>query len=159
MKINKTMIAAGVGVLAFIGVAISQVISVPQVSIVNPTDLLQIIPLGQPSAANVFAKPAQITSQSGYQKYAQGTGTYTFGNSDSYIVLHPSTTISSLTIVLAAAPSDGARECFFSAGAGITTLVVSANTGQSINNAITTLAANAGACYLYSLGNLTWDRN
>jgi hypothetical protein len=63
-----------------------------------------------------------------------------------------------LTIVLAAAPSDGARECVFSADI-VTTLVVSANTGQSINNAATSLAANASACYIYSLSNLTWDRS
>jgi hypothetical protein len=159
MKFKKTTVAAGIGLLAFIGVAISQTILVPQVTVINPTDLFQIIPLGQPSAQNVYAKPAQITSQSGYQKWIAATGTYTFGNSDSYISFNPTTTISSVTVVLAAAPSDGARECIFSSGAGITTLVVAANTGQTINNAVTSLAANTGACYLFSRSNLTWDRN
>jgi hypothetical protein len=68
------------------------------------------------------------------------------------------TTLSAVTIVLAAAPSDGARECIFSGGYGVTTVVVAANTGQSINNAVTSFAANVGACYLYSASNLTWDR-
>jgi hypothetical protein len=64
-----------------------------------------------------------------------------------------------VTVVLAAAPSDGARECIFTSGAAITTLVVAANTGQTINNAVTSLSANTGACYLFSRSNLTWDRN
>jgi hypothetical protein len=159
MRFNKTLIAAGVGLLAFAGVAISQSVSVPQVSLLNATDLFQVIPFGRPTSGNVYAVPSLITSQHGYQKYGSGaTGTYTFAANQGYIILHNGTTISSLTIVLAAAPSDGARECVFSADI-VTTLVVSANTGQSINNAATSLAANASACYIYSLSNLTWDRS
>ena len=32
-------------------------------------------------------------------------------------------------------------------------------TNQTINNAVTTLAANSAACYIYSLSNATWDRS
>ncbi len=159
MKFNKTLVAAVIGVLAFIGIAISQTISVPQVTVLNPTDLFQVVPLGQPSAANVYSTPSLITSQFGYQKYgATVSGTYTFQANQGYIVLHNGTTVSSVTIVLAAAPSDGARQCVFSTDI-VTTLVVAANTGQSINNAVTSLSANTGACYLFSKSNLTWDRS
>ena len=78
MKINKTMIAACVGVLAFAGVAISQTTSVRKATVVNPTDLFQIIPLGQGRAASTYVNPAQITSQSGYQKYGTGDVRYIY---------------------------------------------------------------------------------
>ena len=55
-------------------------------------------------------------------------------------------------------PVDGANECVFSTQI-ITALSISANAGQSINNAITTLGALGSACYRYSLSNLTWDQS
>jgi hypothetical protein len=159
MRFNKTLIAAGVGLLAFAGVAISQSVSVPQVSLLNATDLFQVIPFGRPTSGNVYATPSLITSQYGYQKYGSGaTGLYTFAANQGYIVLHNGTTIAALSIVLAAAPSDGARECIFSSDT-VTAITISANTGQSINNAATALTANVGVCYIYSLSNLTWDRS
>lgn len=162
MKLNKTLLAAGVGLLAFAGVAISQSVSVPQVSVIHPTDLFQVIPLGQPKAASVYSTAPLITTQFGYVKLTPNTYTgvaaaYTFGPSQSYFVLSPSTTIANLSIMLAAAPSDGARECVFTSNT-ITAFGLLANTGQTINNAITALTANTGACYLYSASNLTWDR-
>jgi hypothetical protein len=161
MKLNKTLIAAGVGLTAFVGLAIAQSVTPPQVSVIHPTDLIQVIPFGQPTSGNVYATPALVTSQAGYVKYntsAISAGTYTFANSQSYLILTPGTTISTLTVILAANPSDGARECVWS-NSIITTLVVAANTGQTINGAATALTAAAGACYVYSLSNLTWDRS
>ena len=160
MKLNKTLIAAGVGLTAFIGVAIAQSVPVPQVSLLHPTDRIQIIPFGQPTSGNVYSTPALITSQFGYVKYnpsAISGGTYTFAASQGYLTLTPGTTISTLTVILAANPSDGARECIWS-NSIITTLVVAGNTGQTINGAATSLTAASGACYLYSASNLTWDR-
>jgi hypothetical protein len=154
------LIAAGVGLCAFIGLAIAQTVPVPQVSVLHPTDLFQVIPFGQPTSGNVYTTPAEITSQFGYVKYntsAISAGTYTFANSQAYLTLTPGTTISTLTVILAANPSDGARECIWS-NSIISTLVVAANTGQTINGAVTSLSAAAGACYLYSASNLTWDR-
>ena len=159
MKFNKTLIAAGVGVLTFAGFAISQTVTVPQVTVINPTDLFQVIPLGRPTSGNVYANAGLVTNQFSYKKYgANASGTYTFSNGQSYIILTPGTTVASLTIVMEATPSDGARECVFS-NSIITTLAIVANTGQTINNAATSLSAAAGACYSYSASNLTWDRS
>lgn len=145
--------------LALGAVAISQTVSVPQVTIINPTDLFQVVPKGQPSAGNVYATPAQITSQMGYVKASPVTGfTYTFGNSQSILVLTHASLLASGTVVFASAPSDGAQECIWAQN-GVTTLNLSKATGHTINNAVTTIAAASKVCYLFSLSNLTWDRD
>lgn len=157
----KKLLLASASVVAFgVTFALAQAPSpIPQAQIVNPNDLIQDIPNGLPSAQNYYVKPAQITSQSGYAKYSPVTGfSYTFGNSQSFIVLTNSTTLALGTITLAAAPSDGAKECIYAQNT-ITTFGVFANTGQTIDNAVTTLSAATSACYLYSLSNTTWDRD
>lgn len=156
LKIGSAITGA---VALFALAAVAQTISIPQQSSVGSSDLIQVIPNGNPRVGNVYVKPAQLTSQSGYYKSAPATGfTFTFGNSQSFAAFAPSTTLSTGTVTLAPSPSDGARECIFTTNT-ITTLTVSANTGQSINNAVTTLSANTNACYLFSLSNLTWDRD
>lgn len=153
------LIAAALVAGFSLSAALAQVIPIPGVSIINPTDLIQIVPKGVPQAQSQYANPAQITSQSGYAKFSPATGfTYTFGNSQSYIVLTNSTTLATGTIILAAAPSDGARECVFAQNA-VSAFGITANTGQSINNALTALSAATNACYLYSASNSTWDRD
>jgi hypothetical protein len=161
MKINKTLIAGGLGLLAFVGIAISQTISVPQVSILNPTDLFQVIPLGQPTASNVYATPSLITAQNGYQKASPATfagNGYTFAANQTYLVLTNASVIANMSVTLAAAPSDGAKECVFSQN-GVTAFQIIVASGQTIHNAVTTLAAATGVCYVYSASNLTWDRS
>ncbi len=166
MRINKTFLASAMALVAFAGLALAQTspannqpVARPLVTIVNPTDTIAVNPRGVPSAQSTFLNPAQITSQSGYAKYSPLTAfSYTFSNSQSDIVLTHSTTIAQGTVTFAAAPSDGARECIFAQNT-VTTLNLAANTGQSLNNAVTTIAAAARVCYLYSLANTTWDRD
>jgi hypothetical protein len=156
---KKIAVAAGLAFLLLSGAVLSQSISVPQVSVINPTDLFQIIPKGMPVAGNVYATPAQITSQFGYYKSAPGSGfTFTYGNTQTYAAFAPSGTIAYGYVTFAPAPSDGARECLFTTNT-ITTLYLAANTSQTLNNAVTTLAANTSACYLYSASNTSWDRD
>jgi hypothetical protein len=94
-----------------------------------------------------------------YFKAVATTGfSYTFGNNQTIIALAPAGGLSTGTFVMPAAPTDGQTACFFSTQA-ITTLTVSANANQSINNAVTTLAANTRNCFLFSLSNSTWDRS
>ena len=150
-----SMLLGIAGILAIMGPARVQNAG-QTLSTLLPADLIQVYRAG--TAAITYATPAQVTSQSGYFKGIPSTGfSYTFGNSQSFMALAPTGTISAGTIVLAPAPSDGARECFFTTNT-ITSLTVSASAGQSINNAVTTLTANTGACYLYGLSNTTWDR-
>lgn len=84
---------------------------------------------------------------------------YLFSNSMTQMLFTPSGTVAYAYITLAAAPIDGQQVCLFTTQQ-ITAIYLLANTGQTIANAITgTLAANAHACYLYSIANTTWDRS
>ncbi len=151
----------GLGALAAMQIAIAQPVIPPTVQIINPNDLFQDVVNGTPQAGNFYATAAQITSQSGYYKSAPATGfTFTFGNSQTYAAFRPAGTLAAGYITLAPGPSDGARECVFTTQT-ITGTYVAANTGQSINNALsnTSISANTGFCYLYSASNATWDRD
>jgi hypothetical protein len=59
---------------------------------------------------------------------------------------------------MAPTPSDGTEACVFSTAA-ITTLYLTANTGQTLSDAVTTLAANARNCYVYAKSAATWYRS
>lgn len=114
---------------------------------------------GLKTGTHVYVTAKQITSQSGYYKSSPATGfNYTFSNNVTWAAFSNTAADSTATITLAPSPSDGARECMFSVG-GVSTLTLNANTGQSINNAVTSLTADVAACYLYSASNTTWDRN
>lgn len=158
MKFKYPLIGAGIAFLALAGAVHSQV-PLPQVTIINPTDLIQVVPLGQPSAQSRYATPAQITSQSGYYKSTPISNfTFTFGNSQTTAAFTPAGTLNYGYVTFAPNPSDGAQQCVFSTNA-ITTLYLSASTGQTLTGAATTLAANGKLCYLYSLSNATWNRS
>ena len=159
MKMKHIVLACGAAFLALSTAVLSQTISVPQVSIINPTDLIQVIPGGNPRAGNQYATPAQITSQSGYYKSAPGSlFNFTFSNTQSTAAFDPAGTLAYGYVTFSPAPSDGAQQCFFSTAA-ITTLYLAANTGQTLADAVTTLAANARNCYLYSQSTATWNRS
>jgi hypothetical protein len=158
-KLKYLLLAAGVCFLGLSSAVLSQSIVVPKVALINPTDLIQILPLGAPQASNQYATPSQITSQMGYYKgVPPNLFTFTFANNQSLADFVPSGTLAYGYITFAPAPSDGAQECFYSKAA-ITTLYLSANTGQTLNDAVTTLGALAQNCYLYSASNATWDRS
>lgn len=155
----------GLAVAAFLGIAgyaVAQTISVPQVSTLNPnSDVIQVIPNAAPAANEVFAPVALITNVYGYYKSIPATGmVYSFAKNVTYAAFNPAGTISAFFVSLAAAPSDGARNCIFTTQ-NMTTLLVSPTTvGQLINNAINgTLSANTSVCYLFSSSNNTWDRS
>ena len=159
MKMKYIALACGAAFLALSTAVLSQTISVPQVSIINPTDLIQIVPGGNPSVGNRYATPAQITSQSGYYKSAPGSMfNFTFSNTQSTAAFDPAGTLAYGYVTFAPAPSDGAQQCFFSTAA-ITTFYLAANTGQTLADAVTSMAANARNCYLYSKSNATWNRS
>lgn len=159
MRFRKTLIASALCFLA-LAAAVHAQAPVPQVQTLNQTDLFQVIPRGAPSAQSSFAVLPKVTNVAGYYKSGTSAGTggnYTFGSNVTYAMMQNSGTITSLYFTLAASPSDGSMNCVFNIGA-ITFAYVAANTGQSINNAVTTMAAAARTCYLYSQSNATWDR-
>lgn len=157
---KRIVLGIAAGVFGFAVAAWGQTFYPPLVTQVNPTDVIAIAPGGQGSAQQKFVVPAQITSQMGYSKVSPVTGyTYTFGNSQSLMIFTGSVTPLAGTVTFAAVPSDGAQECIFSQG-GLSTLALAAGaTGQTIRNAITSLAALTKACYSYSASDGNWDRN
>jgi hypothetical protein len=93
-----------------------------------------------------------------YDYQALTTGfTYTFAAGTQVLVINPAGTLATGAITMPASPADG-MTIRFSSSQIITTLTVSANTGQSIVSAVTTLAAGGGAAYIYRLSNTTWYR-
>lgn len=165
---SKLFAAIAVIALMVVGAIASAQSVLPLVANVNPTaDRVQIIPNGQPSAQSVYATPAEAANLSVYYKsaavvssgLAASAYTHVFGNYEQYATFNVNgSAITYLYLQTAPAPNDGARECAFSVP-GVTTLYWTANTGQTIDNAITSISAATGACYVYSASNLTWDRN
>ncbi len=155
------------------GNTLAQPITLPQVPTITPTtDLMPIIPRGQPSSQGVYSSPAEVTVTSQYSKstIAAGAAVPTgsgqvvagynnyFGNYQSLILLEPATTLTYAYFTMASAPSDGSTQCMFST-ATVTTTILQAITGQTLNNGITAMTANTRYCYTYSLSNTTWDRS
>jgi hypothetical protein len=159
MRVKFLIAAAAATILGFGISAWAQ--NVPQPSIqspVNPLDTIPIVKNGVPTAQQQYVNPPAITSQMGYQKASPATGfTYTFGNTQSLIVLTHAATVASGTIVLAVAPSDGDQNCLYAQNT-VTALTVSAP-NTTLDNAVTTISAAAQVCYLYSLSTNTWDRS
>ena len=93
-----------------------------------------------------------------YDYQAPTTGfSYTFAAGTQVLVINPAGTLATGTITMPASPADG-MTIRFSSSQIITALTVSANTGQSIVSAVTTLAAGGGAAYIYRLADTTWYR-
>jgi hypothetical protein len=156
----KLLIAAAAATLLGFGIsAWAQNVPYPSLQApVNPLDAIPIVKNGVPTAQQQFVNPAAITSQMGYQKVSPVTGfTYTFGNTQSLIVLTNAATAASGTFVLASAPSDGDQNCVYAQNQ-VTAAVISAP-NTTLNNAVTQITAAAQVCYLYSLGTNTWDRS
>lgn len=82
---------------------------------------------------------------------------YTFAAGTQVLIIQPAGTLATGTITMPASPSDG-MTIRFSSSQVITALTVSANTGQSIVSAVTTLAAGGGAVYIYRAANTSWYR-
>ena len=79
---------------------------------------------------------------------------YTFSAYNT-LVINPAATLDTGTITMPAAPVDGMTVTFSSTKA-ITTLTVSANTGQTINVPLTTLLAGKSASYIYRAASTAW---
>ena len=83
--------------------------------------------------------------------------TYTFPSSSQVVLFKPIATLLTGTITMTLAPSDGMTVTMASTQI-ITTLVLNGNTGQTVNNAITTLSAGGFASYLYRSADTSWYR-
>lgn len=129
---------------------------IPGVFITAPTGNEQINIYGVgPQIQTIYL--SQARDSSGYTLITQAaTNTATVGNRIS-VLAFTGATAGTATITMAASPVDGQRIRIFST-AGITTLTLVANTGQTINNSATSIAANADVEYIYQLSSKTWFR-
>jgi hypothetical protein len=82
---------------------------------------------------------------------------YTFPAGTQVLIINPAGTLATGTITMPSTPADG-MTVRFSSSQIITALTVSANTGQSIVSAVTTLALGGSAQYMYRQSNTTWYR-
>jgi hypothetical protein len=81
----------------------------------------------------------------------------TVPNNTSTYLLKPAGTLATGTITMPAAPFNN-QPVTISSTQTVTTLTLSPNTSQSINNAPTTLAPGVGVSYIYNAGDTTWYR-
>lgn len=81
----------------------------------------------------------------------------TVGNGITSLILNPAGGLSTGAIKMAATPVDG--QIFrLSCTQNISTLTLNANSGQTINNAPTSLTAGTGYSFQYSIAQLSWFR-
>ena len=93
--------------------------------------------------------PAQIRASAYSQQTPVTAFSITVGAGVSRLMLTPAGTLATGTITLPAAPVDGQEVCIFDTQTQ-TALTLSANTGQTISNAVTALTANTRVCYVYA---------
>lgn len=150
--------ACAVGLASF---AVAQVITVPQVQSIGQTDLVQVIPLGQPSAQNIYATPGAVA---GVLQYAQQTPLTGFAITvparTSLMFITPAGTLATGAFTMEPTPSDGQSVCLISSQTQ-TAVTVAGNTGQTIGGfaALTAMVANTRYCYFFNRATATWYRS
>ena len=98
------------------------------------------------------------TSANAYTYLVPTTGTsITIGTGITALVLNPAGTLASLTITMPLTPLDGSVLTLASTKT-ITTLSLSAASGQTLLNAPATLTGNTSVSFMYVLGITTWVR-
>lgn len=128
------------------------------IAVTSPTGKEQITVTGVGPQYEWIAV-SQARDATGYSKQVPTAGaSITIPNNVSHLVLSPGATLATLTIITPATVYDGSLFCVFTTQA-ITALTMTANTGQTLNGALTAMTANQSApCWVYSASNATWDR-
>lgn len=140
--------------------ALAQVITPPTVTNTTQTDLLPIIPRGQPSAQSQYVLLGQAVGSPSYIYNVPVTAfSLTFANNQVWFIINPAGTLATGTFTMAPNPSDGARECVSDSQIQ-TAVTFTANTGQTVVGAPTAEAsANWTACFTYVASQATWFKN
>lgn len=134
------------------------------VATVQPAGNLDVIsPTGaemirvEPNAPQIYTVVlTQLRDASGYTLVAQqSTNVLTLGNV-SVLAFHGGSS-GTATVTLPPNPVDGQGLLIFST-AGLSGLTITPNTGQTVDNTTTSLAANGNCEYIYSLASATWYR-
>lgn len=131
-------------------------ITAPKVLTVGPTDLFQDVVGGIPQVGNQYATAGQIAGVPSYVYAVPLTAfSLTFGNSQAWYILNPAGTLATGTITFAPAPADGQRECTVSSQTQ-TAITFTANTGQTVVGAPTSMVAGTPVCFSYVASVATW---
>lgn len=158
---KKWLIGSALALAALCGVAVAQV---PGLFLTTLTGNEQINVL-VPSTGTVITSPqittikaVQLRDASGYQIVTQVAAlAVQISPNVSALSLQGATAGTSGTITFAANPVDGQRILIFSQ-AGFSGAALAAQSGQTINVGITSLAANGSAEYIYQASTTTWFR-
>lgn len=116
---------------------------------------LNAVSLARAAAALEGQKSAGITDLSAIVTIPVAGFSYTIGDRVGTLILDPAALLATGTLVMPAAPLQ-MQKVVVSSTQTITVLTVSANAGQSIKNALTTLTLGGGFAYIY-IGT-TWYR-
>lgn len=114
-----------------------------------------IVPSSSTSGAWARLSPVVVLS---YSLQVPLTGfSITIGTGINQLILNPAGTLATGTVIMPLVALDG-QTVRISAEQTITALTVSANTGQTIVRAPTTLAQDGSVTFMYKLSTLTWYR-
>ena len=148
---------ATIGILLASGIGIA-VAQVPTLFLPSPTgqETLDVTLGGAgPQITSVYL--SQVRDAAGYRAITQAaTQTLTVPAGVSVLAFHGATA-GTATITMPAAPVDGQKLWIYST-AGITTLTLTANTGQTIDSSLTVLAATSATAMIYQASSKTWFR-
>lgn len=112
---------------------------------------------GEFDASGNFIATKAIADQSKSVQVPTTGFSITIADNTSTLTLNPAGTLATGTVTMPATPIDGQLIRVMSSQI-ITALTVSPNSGQTVNGAPTTLAANTGFGYIYHLAGTTWYR-
>ena len=142
--------------LAAGGFALAQSPGVPTLYLTSPTGEEQINVGGLGPQIQTI-KLVQARDAVGFLPILEASTNTPAALGDVSVVSFYGTTAGTATIITDPTPSDGQRLKIFSQ-AGITTLTLTASSGQSFYSTVTTLAALGTVEYTYQLSSATWYR-
>jgi hypothetical protein len=154
----KKLFALGLaGAIALGAVAaISQTITIPQVTSVGATDLFQDVVGGNPVVGNQYALAGLLTNTTSVAYSVPLTAfTITQGVGTTWTIIAPAGTLATGTFTFNASPTNGARACFVSTQTQ-TAVTFTGNTGQTVVGAPTAMVAGTAVCFTYVTSASSW---
>lgn len=156
MRLNRSIIAGVLGMLAVFGVAFAQ--NAGQI-ILSPTGTEMFAVSGGSGATNAFMSSSSLRDGRFYVYQAPLTGfTLTMTPTQSAVSLNPAGTIAAGTVTMPATTVDGKVVSIFTS-ATITALTINTtNSATFVPAVVTTLAAGTSVAYVYDKANNQWHR-
>jgi hypothetical protein len=161
MKFRNAIFSAvaGLALVASLGGAIAQTISLNYTQRVDADDAVQVIKHGMPTAQSRFATAPQVAAATGYVRTVPLTAfTLSFGAGQQNLLLVPAGTLGTGTVNLAAHPSQGLLNCIRSTQTQTAITIQAGDTPAStVTGAPTALTASTTYCMEYDAVSSTWN--